>query len=79
MKKLTLKNLLKQKNSEVMLVDKSLANTIKNISNTLNTSTTDTLCAAMKLLELSINNDIVLKEDDGRERVIKALSKDIKK
>ncbi len=79
MKKLSLKKLLKNDDKEVMVVDRELANNIKDISSKLNTSTIDTICAAMKLLELSIDNDIILKEEDGRERVIKALSKDIKK
>lgn len=67
---------LRQKEVEVMLVSKDLANEIKDLKTRLNTSSLDVVCAAIELLKQSLNKEVVLREpESGKESTITALSK----
>jgi len=66
---------LKNKEVEVMLVNKKLANDVKELQNKLNTSASDVVSAAIELLKRSINKEVVIREPKtGKESTITALS-----
>jgi len=67
---------LKNKKVEVMLVDKELAEEIRNLKTKLNTSSLDVVSAGLELLKMALNNEVVFREPEtGRESKITVLSK----
>ncbi len=66
---------IKNKEVEVMLVNKELAQEIREIKKKLNTSSLDVVSAAIELLRQSLNKEILIREPKtGKESKITALS-----
>lgn len=69
---------LKEKDAEVMIVSKELADQIRELKDKLKTSSLDVVSAALELLKNSVNKEIVIRDPaTGKEITIRALT-DIK-
>ena len=66
---------IKNKDVEVMLVNKDIAKEIRDLKGKLNTTSLDVICSAIELLKQSLNKEVVLRDpNSGKESTITALS-----
>lgn len=66
---INIKKLLRRRNTKLMVVTDDIAEQIREISKDLDTSSIDVLASALELLKLSLNKEIIIKEDNNQLKI----------